>query len=188
MSAKDARDESGSEATMDVMILYDEFSSATKAKAILERATHRSDETMQWRVKLWRSDMLKLPPAADAALVEAAGAHLIVLALGMPKFVSAPLLGWLEKWAALRQVHDAALALFDGANPDVLSAPGAPDLRQFAQRHDLGFIFDARDQAGDESSTLADGLHDREVSSTPTLRQILEQPVSGDYQHWGINE
>ena len=188
MSAKDARDESGSEATMDVMILYDEFSSATKAKAILERATHRSDETMQWRVKLWRSDILKLPPAAEAAMAEAAGAHLIVLALGLPEFVSASLLGWLEKWATLRQVRDAALAVFDGANPDALSAPGAPELRQFAQRHDLGFIFDAREPSGDESSKFADGLRDREVSLTPTLQHILEQPMPGSYQHWGINE
>ena len=35
---------------------------------------------------------------------------------------------------------------------------------------------------------FASDLHEREVSLTPTLQHILEQPVRDNYQHWGINE
>ena len=69
------------DATMNAVIIYDEFDYAAKANAMLERAAHRMDETTHWSIKPWRVDMLKLPPAAEAALAEAAEAHLILLAV-----------------------------------------------------------------------------------------------------------
>jgi hypothetical protein len=50
MSATAIREENVFEATMNAVIIYDEFDYATKAKATLERATHRTDETTHWGV------------------------------------------------------------------------------------------------------------------------------------------
>jgi len=123
---------------MNAVIFYDKFDFAAKAKAILERAAHRTDETTHWSVKPWRVDMLKLPPAAEAALAEAAEAHLIVLAVCQ---VQSVLVDWLERWATCRQVQEAALAVWSGGNADTCSARAAPELSQFAGRHGLGLIF-----------------------------------------------
>ena len=72
MSATTIRDDSAFEATMNAVIIYDRFDFAAKAKAMLERAAHGMGEAAHWSVKPWRVDMLKLPPAAEAALAEAA--------------------------------------------------------------------------------------------------------------------
>jgi hypothetical protein len=75
------RDKNVFDATMNAVIIYDTFDFAAKANAMLERAAHQTDETTHWSVKPWRVDMLKLPPAAEAALADAAEAHLILLAV-----------------------------------------------------------------------------------------------------------
>jgi hypothetical protein len=65
---------------MNAVIIYEEFDNAAGARALLERAACRADETMRWNVGLWRLDVLKLKLADGAAEVEAMAAHLIVLA------------------------------------------------------------------------------------------------------------
>ena len=81
---------------MNAVVIYDKFDFAAKAKAMLERAAHGTGETTHWSVKPWRVDMLKLPPAAEAALAEAAEAHLIVLALRQVQSLSP---GWWTGWS-----------------------------------------------------------------------------------------
>jgi hypothetical protein len=185
MSATPIRENHAFEATMNAVIIYDRFDFAAKVKAMLERAAHGTGEATHWSVKPWRVDMLKLPPAAEAALAEAAEAHLIVLAL---RQVQSLLVDWLERWATCRQVQEAALAVWDGGNANTRSARATPELSQFAGRHGLSLIFDDNALVEDESSMLASDLHEREVTLTPTLQHILERPVRDNYQHWGINE
>ena len=81
---------------MNAVIIYDRFDFAAKAKAMLERAAHGTGEATHWSVKPWRVDMLKLPPAAEAALAEAAEAHLIVLAV---RQVQSLFPGWWTGWS-----------------------------------------------------------------------------------------
>ena len=188
MSATAIREENVLEATMNAVIIYDEFDYATKAKATLERAAHRTDETTHWGVRLWRVDVLKLPPAAEAALAEAVEAHLIMLAVRQIQSLLPWLVDWLERWATCRQVQEAALAVWDGGNADTRSARVTPELTQFAGRYGLSLIFDDNALVEDKSSMFASDLHEREVTLTPTLQHILERPVRDNHQQWGINE
>jgi hypothetical protein len=182
------KDEDAFDATMNVVIIYDRFDFAAKANAMLERAAHGTDEIMKWSVRPWRVDMLKLPPAAEAALVEAADAHLIVLAGRKVQALPPWLADWLERWAASRQVQEAALAVWDDENADTGPARETAELSQFARRHGLSLILDADALAGDESPMFGRGLDKGEVSAPSTLKQTLQQPVSDSYRHWGINE
>jgi hypothetical protein len=188
MSATTIRDNNAFEATMNAVIIYDRFDFAAKAKAMLERAAHGTGEATHWSVKPWRVDMLELPPAAEAALAEAAEAHLIVLALRQVQSLFPWLVDWLERWATCRQVQEAALAVWDSGNADTRPVRATPELSQFAGRHGLSLLFDDSAPVKDESSMFASDLHEREVALTPTLQHILERPVHDNYQHWGINE
>jgi hypothetical protein len=174
--------------TMNAVVIYDKSDFAAKANAMLERAVQGTGETTHWSVKLWRVDMLKLPPAAEAALAEAAEAHLILLAMLQPQSLLPWLVDWLEQWAGCRQVQEAALAVWDGGNAETRSARGTPQLSQFAGRHGLSFILEDNARVEDKSSMFVSGLHERGVSLTPTLQHILEQPVRDYHRHWGINE
>jgi len=185
MNATAIRDKNVFDATMNAVIIYDKFDFAAKANAMLERAAHRTNETTHWSVKPWRVDMLKLPPAAEAALAEAVEAHLIMLAVRQIQSLLPWLVDWLERWATCRQVQEAALAVWDGENAATRSARAAPELSQFAGRHGLSLIFDDNALVEGKSSMFASDLHKREVSSTPTLQHILEQPARDDDQHWG---
>jgi hypothetical protein len=188
MSATTIQDDDVFEATMNAVIIYDRFDFAAKAKATLERVVHGTGQAMHWSIKPWRVDMLKLPPAAEVALAEAAEAHLIVLALRQVQSFFPWLANWLERWAACRQVQEAALAVCDRENVDTSPVRALPELSQFVGRHGLGLLFDQGARVEKESSMFASDLHEREVSLTPTLQHILEQPVRDIYQHWGINE
>ncbi len=129
------------EPTMTAVIIYDDFACALKARAMLKQAGHRADAAVLWRVKPWRLDELMRPLTADAALEEAADAHLIVLALRHLQHIPARVQDWLEHWAAHRQFQNVALAAWDGGNGDGLSATAPGELSQFAQRHGLRFLF-----------------------------------------------
>ena len=177
MNATAIRDENVFDATMNAVIIYDEFDFAAKVNAMLEHAAHRTDETTHWSIKPWRVDMQKLPPAAEAALAEAAEAHLIVLAGRQVQSLLPWLVDWLERWATCRQVQKSALAVWDGGNADTRSARATPELSQFAGRHGLSLMFDDNALVEDKSSMFVSDLHEREVSLSPTLQHILEQPV-----------
>jgi hypothetical protein len=188
MSATAMRDESVLEATMNAMIIYEEYSSAERANALLKRASDRADGEAQWSVRLWRLDMLERPAMAQEAQRDAADAHLMVLAVARRAELPAGLLNWLEGWAGCRQVQDAALAVFDGGNGDAFSATAAPALCEFAQRYGLSLIFGDVSPAEDVPAEVWADLHEREVAQTATMAQILEQVCPGYYVHWGINE
>jgi hypothetical protein len=172
-------------AVMNAAIIYDDFAGAAKANAVLERASYRAGEAALWSVKPWRLDLLSLPSTAAEALRDTTDAHLIVFALRPAQNLSSWLLDWLERWAAQRQVAEAALAVFSDENGDAFSTPVAPELSRFAERHGLNFIFDNGGPVRDESAHFVRDLHEREISMTPTLQQIMEESA---YQHWGINE
>ena len=188
MSTTAIQDDNVFDATMSAVIIYDKCDFAAKAKAMLERVGHRTDESTHWSFKPWRADILKLPPTAEAALAEAAEAHIILLAVRHVQSLLPWLVNWLERWAKCRQVQEAALAVWDGGNTGTPSAQAEPELSQFTGRYGLSLIFGDNSLIEDKSSMFASELHQREVSLTPTLHHILERTVHDSYQHWGINE
>ncbi len=173
---------------MNAVIIYDDLDFASKAQALLGCAAHRADEALLWTVKPWRLDLLILPLTADEALKDAAEAHLIVFAVRSQADLPPRLLDWLEKWAGCRQVQDAALAVFDGGNGDMLSGTAAPELSQFAERHGLSFILGDVGPSEEESALLVQSLHERTMAQTATLLGILEQEPLDHYCGWGIND
>ena len=176
------------EMIMNAMIVYDDVEFASKAQAMLERASHRADAALAWTVKPWRIELLLLPPTAAWALQDAAEAHLIVLAFRRPADPSPRLLDWLENWARRRQVQDAALAVFDGGNGDMLSGTAAPELSLFAERQGLSLIFGDVGPSQDEPALLVSYLRESPVARSGAVEHIVEEFWQSSYEHWGINQ
>ncbi len=168
------------EAIMNAVMIYNDSACAAKAKVMLERAAHRADAALPWTVKPWRLDMLMPSLSADAALADAAEAHLILLVLRHPLLFPPWLRDWLAQWAARRQVQDAALALWDGGDGDTLPAAAAPDLSRFAERHGLSFIFGGGGPAEDQSA--AGFSHRRAPVIANRLRVPRRRPIPLDCQ------
>ena len=153
---------------------------------MLERAARRAEGAAEWRVNPWRLDMLLLPATAETALAEAAEAHLIVLALGEPRFFPVWLPNWLEQWAARRLVQEAALAVWDGGG--ALSRTTSPGLPQFARRHGLSMITHVQTSAENKSPAGAGRRPGHTLAAMPTLRCFPDLPPDTGHQCRGINE
>jgi hypothetical protein len=174
------------ETTMNALIIYDKVGFAANANAMLEGAAHRADETMHWKVKPWRADVLELAPAADAALADAVQAHVIVLAMREVGSLLPRLMDWLECWATRRQIQEAALAIWGGAHTPLGQA--ALELTRFAGQHGLSLIFDNSALVEDKSSIIASDRQKQEVLLLRTQRHFVDPPGRNQFQHWGIND
>jgi hypothetical protein len=127
---------------MTALILYDNYTLASKANTLLQRASARADRTLDWEIISWRTVMLRSQPFAQSALDQAVRANLIICAWldGRPLYYWAE--KWLERWAACRNYRDAAIAVL-GEGWDATNVPGASaalELTRFTARHGLPFI------------------------------------------------
>ncbi len=172
---------------MKALIIYQDIASAIKANATLRSLKLCQDAKIECEVLPWRMDMLKFPPAATEALIEASDAHLILFAGGFPGSLPFWLLDWLERWAGVRQIKDAALAATAGTNGDTPSTITKSALRQFARKHRLHFIVAANVVHEDQSQFYEDDSSDMKmrlrIQSLP-----IHTPHLDSHQHWGINE
>jgi len=167
------------------VIIYDDFDSATRATALLERVGRRADEAIQWDLKPWRFEVLKRPALAALTVAVAANADLIVLALGRKDSTRAELLDWLKNWAENRRIADAALlALPSGEFP----TPSASwdELAAFAEAQGLMFL-DPNGVGHDGNRAPHDGRwRRRSVTARPARMADADRlPLPS---HWGINE
>jgi len=186
MSAIAVPKNSLSDAVLRAVIIYDDFDSATRATALLERVAVRADEAMKWDIKPWRFDVLKQPALAALTVAVAANADLIVLALRRIHSTRAELLDWLKNWAEHRRIEDAAVLALPSGRTQTPSAPW-DELKMFAKAHGL-ILLDSQSVWNDgNSAPLGHRWQQRKRLAAPgptrTFTERLSVPL-----HWGINE
>lgn len=125
---------------MKALIIYDDFASGVKASTAMHRAAYRAKVRVRLDIKPWRVDVLKLPLAADEALMEAVDADLIVLAGPGAPLLPVWIKEWLECWGIRRQTRESALVVICAKAGGKPSAAVTLELSRFAVRNDLSFI------------------------------------------------
>lgn len=128
---------------MKAAIICDDSVFAAKASATLQRVGDRPDVDVDWTIANWPMSALSRADTAEKAILETADTHLIVIASGQVHSLSPHLRRWLERWATVRQVEDAAVAVMDDGNNTELSNGVSRELELLAQKHGLVFIADA---------------------------------------------
>jgi len=126
---------------MNAVIIYDKCDLALKANALLKNASDRAEAVALWDVKLWQLDLLLSGLNTEMALQDAVDSHMIVFAIRNWPMMPSRLFEWLNRWAECRFVHDATVALFDGAGGSAVSTTPAHDVARFAASHGLGLIY-----------------------------------------------
>lgn len=125
---------------MKALILHDDFTLPAKAEATLQRAITCADVAARWTVNSVPINALR-QPAAARILVEALDAHLIVFAGNSARLLPRRVYQWLERWADMRRVADAGLAVMDNERQSNFGDVAA-ELSRFANEHQLTFIID----------------------------------------------
>ena len=186
MKAIAVHEESLFDTVLKAVVIYDDFDSAARATALLERVALRADEAMKWDIKPWRRDILKQPTLAALTVAVAANSDLIVLALNRIPSPPSELRDWLKNWAEHRRIEDAAvLALC----PDESHMPSTfrDEIKAFAEEHNLTFLGNHNVGNDENSALFVHRLQQRkrpvEPASPPPFVERLPAP-----HRWGINE
>jgi hypothetical protein len=129
------------DSAMKALILHDDFTSAAKAEATLQRAITRADVAVRWTVNSVPINALRQPAAAERILVEALDAHLIVFAGKCAQLLPLCVYQWLEQWVDMRRVPDAGLAVMDNER-QFSFGDVAREVSPLASKHQLTFIID----------------------------------------------
>jgi hypothetical protein len=127
---------------MKATILCDDSKFATQARALLRRVGDRAGISVRWAIKTWPVNALHHASLSERALLESADAHLIVIPGNHARSLSSHLSGWLNRWASLRELGDAAVGVIDDDTDSVALNGVSLELRLLVQRHGLNLIHD----------------------------------------------
>ena len=100
---------------MKALIIYQNFASAMKANAALQNLRLHGETRVGWEVVPVRMEMLKFPPTTTEALLATVDVHLVLFIGSFSQSLPYWVLDWLQRWAAVRRVKDAVVALNAGA-------------------------------------------------------------------------
>ena len=176
--------------TMKALIIYDDVDSAGRAIGILRRAASLASVHSQWDIRPWSVGVLRLPIAAEEALLEAADADAIVFADLRGSRLPTWLKDWLMRWGVRRQPGESALVVTCASSPT----------RPFGLSHEL-----LRFEAQNNLDLIIQGNPSRVINRLapafePPEGESLLPPASdhasigqaashnGLYRNWGINE
>lgn len=176
--------------TMKSMVIYDRFTSAVRAVTILRHSLSLARVDAQWDIKPWRVDVLRLPSAAEEALLESVDADLIVFAALRASRLPKWLKEWLDCWSVRRQSKESALIVTRGTL-DARHYGFGHELLSFAVQNDLDLIVEADPPVG--ADPLASVLVERKAESDLFAADHQATTGSADtplysYRNWGINE
>jgi len=177
--------------TMKALIIYDDVDCAARAIGILRRAASLARAHAQWDIKPWSVGVLRLPIAAEKALLEAVDADAIVFADLRGSRLPTWLKDWLKRWGVRRQPGEPALVV-TCASPHNKPFGISHELLRFAAQNSLDLIVQANPSLV-ISRLVAPPLVPPEGDSLlpPASDQApVGQVASHDglYRNWGINE
>jgi len=172
---------------MKAVIICDDFAFAATANATLRRVGYRAGVNVRWTIKCWPVNALDETTLAKHALDETLDAHLIVFASQRAQSLPSWFFSWLERWAARRHIHAAALGIISDSNAADLTKPVCPELSRFVQQHDLNLIIDG-DRAQDAVKLFIGFSCEREVPLPIALAGIVNLATPNSFRAYGINE
>jgi hypothetical protein len=95
---------------LDVLLLYEDLSTALRAKHSLDLLPGQLSAVAAWGTRLWRIDLLAEPLLAEQSAIEAAAADVIILSLHGRSELRAEARDWLSRWLDHKEDRPYALA------------------------------------------------------------------------------
>jgi hypothetical protein len=187
MSKSDNLDALG-DLTMKAVIISADAALVAKVNATLQRVGRQPQVSVQWTAKHWPMDAMTQSGIVGESLVDATDAHLIIIPAVPAHCFPCWLRHWLERWAALRQIQGAALAVIGGGADAGFTQAVSPELFLFARKHELNFITN-QDPADNDSVILPVNFSDERELPLPVGRSgFAGSMTSGSFRGFGINE
>ncbi len=174
--------------TMKSVIIYEDLAFLANAIAKLQRVGCRPKVNARWTIKSWPINTLEQEAPAERSLIEAADAHLIVIPARYARTLPLGLREWLERWATLRQIQDAAVAVIGDATHADFPRTVSPELAILVQKQGLNFIIDEVPVARNATKLVVRFPHERDLPLPPERPRFKHAVTSDSFRGFGINE
>jgi hypothetical protein len=186
--SKSEKHHSSKDLIIKAVLLCDGFAFAARANTLLRGVGERAGVRVRWTIQCWPVNALSQATIAEEILVESAHTHLIVLPGRRAHSIPLWLYEWLERWAAVRQIPDAALAIIDDGNHTDYAKTVSPELNLMVQKHGLNLITGKGPAVNEVAQLFVRLLYEAE-SPTPLQRSHSTDMVTRDsFRGLGINE
>ena len=147
----------------------------------------RPGVNIRWAIKNWPINALHHASLSERALLESADAHLIIIPGKDARSLSSHLNNWLNRWAALRELGDAAVGVIGDDTESVARTDVSLALRLLVQRHGLNLIHDEAPRS--KGTKLSVRFAQKESHPLPIKLAHLPEIGSLDaFRGFGIND
>jgi hypothetical protein len=175
-------------AGMAVSIVYEDFATGMRAKEWLDRLCRQMDQEMEFKMELWRFDLLPASSFREEAAAHAAAADMIILSAHRSDELPASVKAWMNRWLSLKDDHSTAFVLLlDGSEtPLTRNSPLLADLQSVAQKAGLALFYQFCGTRRFDAELDIERIAERAERSSVLLEEMLHRnhcPV-----RWGIND
>lgn len=173
---------------VDVLLIYEDLSTGLRARRAFEEAVQRIEMPADFKVDLWRFDLLWESALREAALKQAAKAGVLVISAHGRTELPATVQVWLSQW--LERKDDQPCALVLSLDQEIEGTPSAKRILDFlqARAREVGVEVFAHFGTAPEPGwdLTVESLRHRADTRTAILDDILRRPQP--HSHWGLNE
>jgi hypothetical protein len=173
---------------VDVLLIYEDLGTGLRARHAFEGAVNRIDMPADFKVDLWRFDLLSDSALWEPTLSQAAKAGVIVVSAHGRTGLPASVEQWLNQWMDRKSERPCALVL--SLDQEMEASPSADRILAFLQgrARQAGIeMFAHFGQVPEPEGELTlDCLQRRAHARTAILDDILRRPSAPS--HWDLNQ
>jgi hypothetical protein len=165
--------------SLNILVLYEDFTAGLQAKEWLDRLAHQLEYEAEFDANLWRFDVLRAPAFAEHAISDAAKADIIVLSAHTGVGLLAPVGEWLNQCLRLRANQSTALVVLlegDAADQED-NRPLLANLKALAQRANVALFYQCFEARGPDWNWSLGRMIERAEQSSTVLEEILHRGV-----------
>jgi len=180
--------QASSDLIMKAVIFCDHFAFVAKVNGLLQRIGERPDVSGGWTTKSLPVNALNQTDMADKILAEALDAHLVVIPTRRACALPTSLRDWLERWATVRQIKDAALAMIDDGIYTNLTKTVSPELTAMVREHGLHFVTGEDASATDTKAVIERFLPEFRPALPAVDSRFADAAAYPSFRGVGIND
>ena len=173
---------------LSVLLIYEDFSTGLRAKLLCDQVVNSLKLEVDFRVSLWRFDILREPALLERATDEAAKADIVFLSAHGPSDLPTAINLWFNQWLERRRDEPCALVvpLDVNAQDSAVAAQVIGWLQAAAGPKGVTVFPHFGEPPPSEGDLTIEAIHRRAHTKTATLDDIQRWP--GSNSHFGINE
>lgn len=172
----------------EVILAYEDLATGLRAMRAFDHVVHQLDMEADFRVNVWKFDLLLELAKHERVGNEAADADILMLAAHGQRELPGAVNAWLKLWLDLKKDRPAALvvSLDAGAKDSAGGNQILNRLRPLAAQAGVDVFSHFSGTPGSELNLALEKIRARADTTSTVLEGILHRHES--YPHWGINE